>query len=92
MRWPASNLLALADEFNDAARQQAGNLHNSDSIPAFHLDREGLALVVGARFVELGVDELAWHIGNAGYVTVDGAAIYMNVEDIHENGNALARR
>jgi hypothetical protein len=51
------DLFSLADEFDDSASEQAGDLHEANATSAFHLDREGLTFVVGAGFVEFGIDE-----------------------------------
>src|SRR5689334_21202262 len=51
-----SEALPLADERDDAARDQARDLNHADAAMR-RRDRERVALVVLARLVELGIDE-----------------------------------
>ena len=57
--------VALAHEGQDAPRDQPGDLGEADRDPVLALDQEMLALIVLARLVEVGVEELARHIGDA---------------------------
>ena len=49
------------------------------------LDDEILALVVLARLVEVGVDELARHIGDAADFAGNRCPVDVDVKDIHEH-------
>src|SRR5262249_7412638 len=53
-----ADFLAFAHERYDAARDQAGDLHHADA-PARARNDQTVALVVLARLVEVGVEELA---------------------------------
>ena len=52
------------DERQDPARDQAGDLREADPQAVRAFDEEMLALIVLARLVEIGVDELARHVGD----------------------------
>ena len=58
------DLVAFLDERHDAARDQAGDLGEADLQPILALDQEMLALIVLARLVEVGIEELARDIGD----------------------------
>ena len=57
--------VAFADEGEDPPRDQPGDLGEADPQAVRAFDQEMLALIVLARLVEVGVDELAGHIGDA---------------------------
>src|SRR5271155_176168 len=82
--------LPLLDERHDAPRHEAGDLGHPDA-PIRGRDDKRIALVVFARLVELGVDELARPIRDALDSSRNRAAIHMAVEYAHEDGNALQR-
>src|SRR5215207_5799864 len=84
------DLAALFQKSDDPAGDQAGDLHDADAAAGVCLDGEGLAFIVFAGLVQIGVDEFAGHINDADDPAVDGRAIHMHVEDIHENRDTLA--
>ena len=65
--------LALVHEPHDAARHEAGDLDDADALAVGHFEGQRLALIVVARLVEIGVEELSRHIGDAGDAAVDRA-------------------
>src|SRR5262245_43783559 len=78
---------AFAGEGDDPPGDQACNLHDDDARRAGS-DEEGIALVVLARLVKLGVDEGAGLVDDLLDPAGDGAAIDMAVEHVHEDRNA----
>ena len=58
--------VAFLDERQDPPRDQAGDLGEADRHPVVALDQEMLPLIVLARLVEVGVEELARDIGDLG--------------------------
>src|SRR4051812_39036915 len=70
--------LALRHEADDAPRDQARNLHDAELAAVIEDEGERLALVVLARFVEIGVEELARDIGDAGDRAVGGRAVHVH--------------
>src|SRR5450759_3170346 len=82
--------LALAHEADDAARHQAGDLHHGDA-RAGGGDHQRIALIVGARLVEVGVEELAWLIDDFLDAAGDRAAVHVAVEHAHEDRDARQR-
>src|SRR5205807_2257607 len=72
---PRLDLIAFADERHDPPRDQPGDLGETDPQPFRSLDQQMLPLIVLARLVEVGVDELARHISDALHPPRDGRAI-----------------
>src|SRR5690606_25000085 len=72
---------------DDAARDEAGDLHDAD-LAVMRLDDHPVALVVFARLVKFGIDELARPILDLRHLSAHGGAVDVAVEDVHENGNA----
>ena len=58
------DLVAFANERQDAARDEPGDLGEADPDPVRALDEEMLALIVLAGLVEVGIEELARDIGD----------------------------
>src|SRR5262245_48403871 len=75
---------AFAREGDDAPGNQACDLHDNDARRA-GTDDEGVALVVLARLIEVGVDESARLVDDLLDPAGDGAAIDMAVEHVHED-------
>src|SRR6478672_804100 len=82
------DVIALADEGEDPPRDQSRDLRHSNLQPIPAFDQKVLALIVLARLVEVGVDELAWYIGDTADSAGNGRPIYVDVEDAHENRDA----
>src|SRR3984885_9085717 len=82
--------LPFPHERHDAPCHEAGDLGHPDASIRGR-DDQRIALVVLARLVEFGVDELARAIGDAIDSSRDRTAIHMAVEYAHEDGNALQR-
>src|SRR4029078_8507592 len=80
--------IAFLDERQDSPRNQPGDLGEADASAVRSLDQEMLALIVLARLVEVGVNELARHVGDALDSPRDRRAIDVNVEHAHENRDA----
>src|SRR5215470_6567192 len=78
---------AFACKGDDAPGDQACDLHDGDAGRA-GTDHEGIALVVLARLVELGVDEGAGLVDDLLDPAGDGAAIDVTVEHVHEDRDA----
>src|SRR5688500_9761902 len=72
--------VAFADERQDPAGDQAGDLGEADLHAVGTLDDEMLALIVLARLVEVGVEEFARHIGDAADAAADRRAVDVDVE------------
>src|SRR5215213_4655906 len=84
------DLAALVHKSDDPAGDQPGDLDDADAASGVRLDGEGLAFIVFAGLVQVGIDEFAGHISDADDPAVYRRAIHMHVEDIHENGDTLA--
>jgi hypothetical protein len=70
----------------DPPRDQPGDLHDADLAAVRHLDDQAVALVVLARLVQRGVEELARPVGDRrAHGARDGRAVHMAVEDAHED-------
>jgi len=65
MRCPLCDNVARLDEGNDAPRDKAGDLRKAHAQAIAALDHEVLALVLLARLVEIGVEELARNVDDA---------------------------
>src|SRR5262249_28934642 len=88
-------VVTLTHKAHDAAGDKAGNLHHANHCPLRGLDGERLTLVVFRGLVEFSIEESSRYIGKPRDAARGGGAIDMNVEAIHENGNAqglLARQ
>src|SRR4029077_14630626 len=73
-----ADLLALAHERHDAARDEPRDLHHADA-PARAGNDEAVALVVLARLVEVGVEEFARLVRHAFDASADRAAVHMAI-------------
>src|SRR6185437_15872918 len=82
--------LPFANKANDAACHQPSNLDHPDA-PVWCRDDEGIAFIVLARLVELGVDEYARPIRDAVDPSRDRATIDVTVEDTHEDRDPRQR-
>ena len=67
-----------------------GDLHDRDLPPVGQADGERVALVLVRRLVEIGAEELAVAIGDAGHRAVRRHAVHMHVEHREENRDAPA--
>src|SRR3546814_10532881 len=67
---------------------QPRDLGEADLHAVRPLHDEILPLIVVARLVQIGVQELARHIHHAGHPATHGGAIDVDVEHAHEDGNA----
>ena len=76
---------------DDAARDKAGDLDKSDFGAALRFHRDGLAFVVLAGLVQRLFKKEARAIGDLFDRAVNGNAIHMNIEDVHEDGDAGQR-
>jgi hypothetical protein len=75
----------------DAARHQPGDLHEGDVAAVGKTQAHGLPLVVLARLVQRGVDELAAAIGELGDGPVGRDAVDVHVEDVEEDADPRPR-
>src|SRR5262249_32845661 len=82
---------AFAHERHDAPRHQARDLDDSDAGRARGRDHEHVALIVLARFVEIGAEEGALAIDHPLDAASERTAIHMTVEHAHKDGNAGER-
>ena len=90
MRSPAATASPSRDEADDAAGDEAGDLHHADA-RARRLDHEGVALVVLARLVELGVEEQAGGVDLLDDAAGHRRAVHVAVEHVHEHRDARHR-
>src|SRR5262244_2355551 len=82
---------ALAHEADDALRNQARDLHHDDAGAACGRDHERVPLIVLARLVEIGIEELPRVIGDALDAPAYRAAVHVAVEHAHEDRDAGER-
>src|SRR5579883_2192587 len=82
---------ALAHERDDAAGDEAGDLHHHDADAARGGDDERVPLIVLARLVEIGIDELAGTVGDALDLPAHRAAVHVAIEHAHEDRHAGER-
>ena len=70
---------------------QAGNLDKGDveTIGGGYL--ETLAFVELAGFVQRCIEEFSWAVSGRGDGAINGGAVYVNVEHVHEHGDARSR-
>jgi hypothetical protein len=87
----ASQALAFPGPAEDAARYQSGDLHRRHDGAVRQLEQKAVALVVLARLVEVGVEELARPIGDTPDGAGDRRPIDVAVEDVHEDRHPGAR-
>src|SRR3546814_20914735 len=64
----------------DAARHEARDLREADAQTIGAFDENMLTLIILARLVEVGVEELAWNINDTGDGAGDGRTIDVDVE------------
>src|SRR6187401_3532430 len=77
--------LSLFGPAHDAPRDQAGDLYYADT--AFvGCDQEGVAFVVLARLVEIGIEEFSRRVGDALDPAGHRRAVHVAVEHAHEDG------
>ena len=67
-RSPVSRRAPSRDEADDAAGDEAGDLHHGEAAAVGEREDEAVALVVLARLVEGGVEEAAGVVGDAGHL------------------------
>ena len=75
-----AHAVALADEGDDAPRDQAGDLHDRDLAAVGGGDDEAAPLVLLARLVEGGVEEAARHVDRADDAAGHRRAVDVDVE------------
>ena len=90
-RSPAPIAWPSLHEADDAPRDQAGDLHHARRGAFGRRDDKRIALVVVARLVEIGVEELARLIDDALDAAGDRAAVHVAVEHAHEDRDARQR-
>ena len=83
--------IALAQVADDAAGDQAGDLHHGDLAAVGQAQCHGVAFVGFARLVLAGVEEAAVPVGDAGDDAVGRDAVHVDVEDRQEGGHPPAR-
>ena len=83
--------VARLDERHDPPRHQPGDLGEADRPPVGPLDQDMLALVLLARLVEVGVEELAGDVDHPPHRPADRRAIDVHVEHRHEDRDARDR-
>src|SRR5688500_15785217 len=76
----SSDPVAFLDERHDAARDQPGDLGESDPDSILALNQEMLPFVVVASLVEVRVEELARHIGDTPDGTGDRRSIDVDIK------------
>ncbi len=86
-----ADLVALADLTEDAARDQAGDLHDDELVAVFGAQQHGVAFVVVARLVQVGGQELARPVGDPLDHAVRRHALDVHVEHREEHRNAHPR-
>src|SRR3546814_4250481 len=86
---PGHHDIAHLGEFDDAPGDQPRDLGEADLHAVRPLHDEILPLIVVARLVQIGVQELARHIHHAGPPAPHGGAIDVDVEHAQSNGNPV---
>ena len=82
------NVLVLSDVAHDTARDETGDLNAGQIQPVGGDDAQAVALVVLAGLVQRCVEEAARPIGDSGNHAGTRDAVYVDVEDVHEDANA----
>ena len=83
--------IALAHRTQDAAGDQAGDLHHRDLLPVRQADRQGIALVRLAGLVQAGADEGAVAVGDAGHDAIGRHAVDVHIQHRKEDRHLPAR-
>src|SRR3990167_2843597 len=88
---PDPELVTHGDKGHDAPRDKTRDLRKADAHAVGTFDDEMLALILLARLVEIGVQELAGNIDKLAQRPGNRGAVDMDVKDAHENRHAQHR-
>src|SRR3546814_9586568 len=88
---PGGDHVARLHEGHDPPRHKARDLGEADAHAIMPFDQDMLPLIILARLVEVGVQELAGNIEDRLHRPADGRAVDVHVEHAHEYRHQIGR-